>query len=1021
MKSSTFGPIKMFRVWNIVRTAIIVLALMMPFVVETGIPAHALAAGFSEYYIPGGADQLYAILADNDIGIAGNNLHSVITIPIAVDGVTVYYDHWENGYLTGAAGDEVYTANRGQVLTFESPTVPANPRGTSMVACAGSTNPNGATTNCYDGRDRIYVAGGAVAVAQAFWPSTTGPVYANAWEIYPTNSLMASYDIPVGVDLYGAPRNYLDFQNVYVLVQATQDGTSITIDNTNPAPGSDLSTTLNRGDVTQLYNIWTGTTVTANHPVQVQMIVGRQDAGFESRSYTIVPPSLEDTEYYSPVPSCNGDTCVPIAGINANVNLYVYNPSSSALSINYQDAIGSGTFSVPAGETRSYFEMTGRYVPNNSAVYLAAADGTTHFRALGSYDTGSPQRNWGFSLMPVNTLSKEYYVGWAPGTTDFSANGSPVFVTPTQDNTTIYVDYYPADGIADLTLTANRLQVVKLRDPAGGAHPNDNTGMHIWASVPIAVVWGEDALYANTNNPYIDAGYTVLPITVPPLSAPPNLTKALVADSLAATINPNATVGEIVTYEVSVGVPAFSSLPNAVLTDTLDHGLAFVDCKSIAPASPTVTTDVAGGFAAVCSSPTVANIGADPSDAGRNITFNLGTLTNTGDASVPLVIRYRVAVLNITSVKSGVSLWNDVGLTWTGGNLTTTNTTLKVVEPKLSIIKAANPTTASPGSVITFTLTVKYVGTGSPAYDAYVTDQIPTGLTYVPGSFVVVSGQAPVLNDTTAPNLRADWTVFNNTGTPTILQFQATFGGQRVVNTALLAWSSLPGPINEPQSVHNINSVERDCDPGSLVNIYCATSSASVIPSTPIITPTPSTGFIPVTGFASNRVTVLPEQPAEASYRSLGNLWLEVPKLGVKIPIVGVPLNNNQWDLSWLGNQAGYLEGTAFPTWKGNSAITAHVYTADGKPGPFALLKTLAWGDEVVIHAFGQRYVYQVRDNQRVLPTDMTVFRHEENPWVTLLTCQGYDQATGKYLYRIAVRAVLVRVEPENNSGTSTK
>jgi LPXTG-site transpeptidase (sortase) family protein len=344
------------------------------------------------------------------------------------------------------------------------------------------------------------------------------------------------------------------------------------------------------------------------------------------------------------------------------------------------------------------------------------------------------------------------------------------------------------------------------------------------------------------------------------------------------------------------------------------------------------------------------------------------------------------------------------------------------VEPKLNVVKAADITSAMPGTIITFTLTFDYVGTGSPAYDVYMTDRVPDGLTYVPGSFAVISGQAPVLS-VSAPNLRADWTVFNNTGMPTVLQYQATLGnlpgGDSVNNTALLFWSSLPGPITEPQSTYNVNSVERDYDPGSLVNVYEASSTASIT-STASIPEVGGFAGIPVTGFAADRVTVLPEQPADASYRSLGSLWLEIPKLGIQVSIVGVPLKDKQWDLNWLNDQAGYLEGTAFPTWKGNSAITAHVYLSNGKPGPFVSLSTLAWGDEVIVHAFGQRYVYQVRDNQRVLPTDVTVFRHEELPWLTLLTCQGYNQASNTYRYRIAVRAVLIRVEPENNPGSST-
>jgi LPXTG-site transpeptidase (sortase) family protein len=117
------------------------------------------------------------------------------------------------------------------------------------------------------------------------------------------------------------------------------------------------------------------------------------------------------------------------------------------------------------------------------------------------------------------------------------------------------------------------------------------------------------------------------------------------------------------------------------------------------------------------------------------------------------------------------------------------------------------------------------------------------------------------------------------------------------------------------------------------------------------------------------------------------------------------------WDTSWLHRQAGWLEGTAFPTWQGNSAISAHVYDAYGQPGPFANLKQLRYGDEVIISAWGQQYIFKVRGNEIVLPADLSVLEHEEYSWLTLITCQGYQPGSGEYLYRRVVRAVLVGIQ----------
>ena len=153
-------------------------------------------------------------------------------------------------------------------------------------------------------------------------------------------------------------------------------------------------------------------------------------------------------------------------------------------------------------------------------------------------------------------------------------------------------------------------------------------------------------------------------------------------------------------------------------------------------------------------------------------------------------------------------------------------------------------------------------------------------------------------------------------------------------------------------------------------------------------------------------------QPGPKAYADLGDLWLEIPSLQVKLPIVGVPLVDNFWDVSWLGDQAGWLNGTAFPTHAGNSVISAHVFDADGNPGPFANLEKLAWGDQVIVHAFGQEYVYSVRDSMLTAPGSVaSVIRHELYPWLTLITCQDYDEASNSYHYRVVVRAVQVEIK----------
>jgi len=168
---------------------------------------------------------------------------------------------------------------------------------------------------------------------------------------------------------------------------------------------------------------------------------------------------------------------------------------------------------------------------------------------------------------------------------------------------------------------------------------------------------------------------------------------------------------------------------------------------------------------------------------------------------------------------------------------------------------------------------------------------------------------------------------------------------------------------------------------------------------------------LPGTGFAPNRITALPLQ--SVSYADLGDLWLEIPKLGVQMSIVGIPQSaDGEWDVSWLGNDAGWLNGTAFPTWAGNSVLTGHVWNADNTAGPFAYLNTLWYGDKVIVHAWGAQYVYEVRSVLQVSPgnTD-AMMKHQDQPWLTLVTCRGFDAASDTYKYRVLVRAVLVETK----------
>jgi LPXTG-site transpeptidase (sortase) family protein len=182
-------------------------------------------------------------------------------------------------------------------------------------------------------------------------------------------------------------------------------------------------------------------------------------------------------------------------------------------------------------------------------------------------------------------------------------------------------------------------------------------------------------------------------------------------------------------------------------------------------------------------------------------------------------------------------------------------------------------------------------------------------------------------------------------------------------------------------------------------------------PSEPASTTPGVSGFIiPVTGFSPDAVTHL-ELESRPVYQST-SMQLEIPVLKLSTIIAGVEIKAGGWDVSWLQDQAGWLNGTAYPTRKGNSVLTAHVVNADGQPGPFSRLKHLGVGEFIYIYSSGYRYTYRVESNEYVDPDDVAVFRHEDQAYLTLITCEQYDEKLGSYLHRVAVRAKLVDTRP---------
>lgn len=286
-------------------------------------------------------------------------------------------------------------------------------------------------------------------------------------------------------------------------------------------------------------------------------------------------------------------------------------------------------------------------------------------------------------------------------------------------------------------------------------------------------------------------------------------------------------IGELITYTLTVTLPE-GVLHNARITDTLDAGLAFVEVLAVTT-SPNLQVQNTIGTGATPANVTV-------SGDGRTIVFNTGTMTNTssttGTVPAQITISYQAVVLNVIGNQLFTALNNAAQLGWSNGLTSTAAPDVTVIEPAMFLTKAATPTSGDAGDLVTFTLTINNPSANSAlAYDVVLSDVVPAGLVYEPGTWVALGGLAPsTLSDAAAPTLTATWDVFTP-GQSSTLRFSArisegVFPGQIITNTVRGFWSSLPGDPGQ-RSVHNAAATERNGS-GGVVNDYTANAASAV-------------------------------------------------------------------------------------------------------------------------------------------------------------------------------------------------
>ncbi len=735
------------------------------------------AAGYSEYYIPGnegtsaaGVDSkqlgLWYILDDLDNSTT-TNMHSVIAVTAWTPNTTVYYDHWEDGLdfdpNNPATADETVTlATAGAQNFFESNnfTIPRS----TQAAC------NTSTTCVYDGGDRLYVAGGVVTVTRSGWIQSVGAGNQSvAWEIYPVKPQLTTYILPFGEDL-----GVVDFNRVYVLIQATANGTTFQVDldgdgsydlinaNRNANKNSTDDSTivsLNAGQTFLLDRIsacrvnttacttvaWpgtapgtlnTGTLIQGNNTLQVKFVAGNPGQSYAARGFSAFPRGYWTKEYYAPLDE---------SASAQNNDYYLHNPHATALTVNWQSRTSSGSFSIPAKSTVSYRAVPGGGAPlEDSGLYFSAAD---VFWGVGSNDAGANVHEWGFSLLPATFLYDEHYLGWAPG---FGAGGvtsnwddDGIFLIPAQDNTRVFVDY-DNNGVVDQTYTLNRLQTQFIYDTTDG----NMSGAHIWATGKFTMAYGENSDTAGTSNPSLDLGYVCIPGT-DFISLVLNATKTVkdqVVSTASGTEDEFTLVARTEQYPVS----------NLQIVDTLPPNWEFV------PNSTTITRPDLSVVSGASYSPTITGSGTalDPYVLTWSAAL-LGTSNMAANQQVKVVFKARTTAVLAAGTLSRNRMAATATRTIGGATQTFTATDFAyVASGNLTIAKTSSATgPLYPGDTFSYTVTVSNPA-GSPTQTGVTLyDPIPQGLSYVAGSGQVTCQRA-------SQNVRDEFATaaYNNNG-----------------------------------------------------------------------------------------------------------------------------------------------------------------------------------------------------------------------------------------------------------------
>jgi large repetitive protein len=196
-----------------------------------------------------------------------------------------------------------------------------------------------------------------------------------------------------------------------------------------------------------------------------------------------------------------------------------------------------------------------------------------------------------------------------------------------------------------------------------------------------------------------------------------------------AIIPPNVTVGEEVSFTVTVNIPCAAT---ATVVETLDPGLVWLATNVSGVLVPSDASSSGTNLPAL-PDPTkfMATASVQPGGAGNVLLIPFGALSPTGSGAI-VTLKASALVEDTAAVKSGNALHNSLSLNWGAAAPATKTATVNVVEPDLtSFTKTASATIVNqpPNPAVDYSLAADFAATGSPAYGMVLQDGLTPDLT----------------------------------------------------------------------------------------------------------------------------------------------------------------------------------------------------------------------------------------------------------------------------------------------------